>query len=74
MKRMTGASLFDCSDSNVSAKPNSTLRPLESWNPKREAKIMGTIVKELNVPNVKNYPAPVSEAEYLTPDPSRRME
>lgn len=74
MKRMAGASLFDCYYSNISAKPNSALRQLESRNPKREAKIMGTTVKELNVLDVQNCPAPVSKAEYLTPDPSKRME
>lgn len=65
-KRTAGASVFDCYYGNVSAKPNSALRQTETR--KRKAKI--TNVKGLNVLNVHNCPAP----EYLTPDPSRRMD
>lgn len=60
--------MFDCYYGNVSAKPNSALRQTETR--KREAEIMGTNVKGLNVLNVHNCPAP----EHLTPDPSRRTD
>lgn len=52
-KRMAGASEFDCYYSNISAKPNSSLRQMESRNPKREAKTTGTNVKGLNVVTVQ---------------------
>lgn len=60
--------MFDCYYGNVSAKPNSALRQTETR--KREAKIMGTNVRGLNVLNVHRCPAP----EHLTPDPWRRTD
>lgn len=67
---MAGASLFDCYYSNNSAKPNSALRQLESQNPKREAETVGTVVRELKC----SERAKLSSTEYLTPEPSWRLE